>query len=206
MQSLAAEKPPQAKRRKLQHSQTDVQIPQGPASPSMINDDADPQEIEEGPETATEGLLEEGEDDDLADELDPFEAHFANPDNNVLSQRLNMIQKGQWTMQKLALPTVGKAIVGRPLVNATELTLETASGPKDLKLKQKLGLVMAKQRSSFDTLEKTLAPMIFNYQDVLFCGRTTKNAGALRRLACLHAVNHIFKFVLLIIILQSGTD
>lgn len=38
-----------------------------------------------------------------------------------------------------------------------------------------------------------LARAIFNYQDVLFSERTLSNAEDLRKLACLHSINHMFK-------------
>jgi len=42
-------------------------------------------------------------------------------------------------------------------------------------------------------LEATLASHIFNYQDLLFPVRSTANAESIRRLACLHAMNHVLK-------------
>jgi U3 small nucleolar RNA-associated protein 25 len=67
------------------------------------------------------------------------------------------------------------------------------SGPAELKLKQKLAGVISKQLVEFDGLEKYIAPSIFNYQDILYCERRPTNSEILRRLVCLHVINHIFK-------------
>ncbi|KAI7634382.1 hypothetical protein KC322_g22168, partial [Hortaea werneckii] len=46
----------------------------------------------------------EGNDEDEADASDPYEAHFANIDENDLSQRLKSIQGGEWKTEKQPLP------------------------------------------------------------------------------------------------------
>ena len=44
-----------------------------------------------------------------------------------------------------------------------------------------------------DPLISTLALSLSNYQDLLFCGRSPQIAEDLRKLTCLHALNHVFK-------------
>jgi U3 small nucleolar RNA-associated protein 25 len=108
---------------------------------------------------------------------------------------LKAVQKHQWTTQKMILPNCRKATASLPQSGDARVSssFPTATGPGDLKLKKKLADIVAKQRPSFDSLESYLAPMIFSYQDVLFCERTTTNQESLHRLTCLHTVNHIFK-------------
>jgi U3 small nucleolar RNA-associated protein 25 len=200
MQSLTADSAPQAKRRKLEHPQESTKVKKVPDSDSEdLNDQAGnadvvEEEEEEGPETATDGLLED-EDDDSEDASDPFEAHFANPEENILSKRLKALQLNQWTTQKTVLPKVGKAVTSLPQTDDAKIGAvpATVSGPGDLKLKQKLAGVISKQRPNFDPLEKSMATYMFNYQDILYCERSPVNSESLRRLACLHAVNHVFK-------------
>lgn len=148
----------------------------------------------EGPENSFEVLLEDDE-DAIEDASDPFEARFANPDDNRLSRRLKALAKNHWTVQKTALSQVGKAMISTlGDTEVGELVLHAAvSGPADLKLKQKLASSFAKHSSTFNPLEQALAPFLFNYQDILFCGRRPVHADCLRRLMCIHAVNHVFK-------------
>ena len=172
---------------------------------TQISEDADEvdeaEEGEEGPETDANELLED-EDSDEEDRDDPFDVHFANPDENTLKARLQSLQKGNWSHRKNSTPA-GKIVVAIPSSSDLEDTSEvaTASGPEDLKLKQKLATVISKQKPKFDGLERILAPQIFNYKDLMFCERSSSNSESLRRLVSLHAVNHIFKSVLSYIIL-----
>lgn len=52
---------------------------------------------------------------------------------------------------------------------------------------------MEEHLKSFDSLDKSLAPYIFNYNDLLFSARMPSNASQLRDLYSLHALNHILK-------------
>jgi len=197
MQSFSAESGPQAKRRRLD------QTPELKAAENIEDEDSDAvaedsDEVEkpEGPETATDSLLEEDQ-EDADDASDLFEAHFAHPDDNILARRLKSLEQNQWATQKLSIPKFGKVVISIPHKEdpKSSTLLKPMSGPAELKLKQKLASVMSKQRPEFDDLEKHIAPLMSSYQDVLYNERCPKNSENLRRLACLHAVNHVFKFV-----------
>ena len=193
MQSLTAESTPRPKRRKLEHVE---ELKESEPTVEDLEKDVDgveEEEEEEDPETATEGLLEDS--DEPEDSSDPFEVHFADPDDNILVRRLKSVQNNQWSTRKTALPNIGRTVINLPEddeYNAVT-ALPAISGPGELKLKQKLATVISKQISTFDDLEKSIAPLVFNYQDVLYCERTPAVSESLRRLTCLHAVNHIFK-------------
>lgn len=191
MQSFATDAAPQAKRRKLNVEREGKAVEEVDPVDQDANDADHVEEAEEGPETAIDGLLEE---DDEEDNSDPFETHFANPDDNVLSRRLQYLEKGQWAVQRAILAKVGKAITSVPGDDEPKQTKPISiDSPGELKLKQKLAGVIKKQCPTFDTLEKSISPLIFGYQDLLFCERNTSNAESLRRLTCLHAINHVFK-------------
>lgn len=199
IQSLTADAGPQAKRRKLDHAPVpkveEVKEDAEEDSEAPVEDADEVEEEEEGPDVAIDGLLND-DDDEEEDSSDPFEAHFADPDNNILSQRLEAIQKKQWVTEKSILPNVGKAIICVPTTDKVVSSVAVPSpilSHSDLKLKQKLTGVISKQRPTFDDLEKTIATHMFGYQDILYCERKPTNAENLRRLACLHAVNHVFK-------------
>ena len=134
----------------------------------------------------------------MEDSSDPFEAHFADPDDNVLARRLKSLEQSQWVTQKSSVLKFGKVIMSIPQKEDVKISAlsNLVSGPAELKLKQKLASVMSKQRPEFDDLEKHITPSIFSYHDVLYCERRPTNSENLRRLACLHAINHVFKFVL----------
>jgi U3 small nucleolar RNA-associated protein 25 len=153
------------------------------------------EEEEEGPANAVDGAFEEDE-QETEDASDPFEVRFANPDNNLLSRRLKALEKRQWTIQKSSLPKVGKAIICVPDETGVGDSIMPAaiSSPAGLKLKQKLAISFTKQITTFDPLEQSVAPFIFNYNDILFCERNPANSERLCRLTCGHAVNHIFKY------------
>ena len=202
IQSFAGDSAPQAKKRKLdpiQEPKVEKDREIADSEDDDIEDDAHPlEQKEEGPEMATEDLIEvEDEEEELEDVLDPFEAHFANPDNNILTRRLKLLQQltPQWTSQKVLLPQVGKALFSLPQEDDFRaITPPTPiSEPTDLRLKHKLAAVVSKQRPFFNALEKGITPFMFNYQDILFCERNPDNSEDLRRLICLHAVNHLFK-------------
>jgi U3 small nucleolar RNA-associated protein 25 len=199
LQSLAVDLAPQAKRRKVETTTQNSVVETRERDPlaSTTGDDVDEvEEAEEGPETATEGLLEE-DDPDTEDSSDPFVVHFADPDENVLSKRLKALQKNQWTTQKYSVSKIGKAIAGIPDdIQAKDSAMPVAiPGPASLKLKQKLAGSFMKQNPTFDSLEQAIVPCLFDYHDLLFCERTPSNSERLRRLTCLHAINHVFKYV-----------
>ncbi|PMD44212.1 U3 small nucleolar RNA-associated protein 25 [Hyaloscypha variabilis F] len=194
MQSFATDSTPQAKRRKLDLAPGSKSFNIEEDTSEVVAEDSDEvEEPEEGPETATEGLAED--EDDLEDASDPFEAHFADPDDNILSRRLKSLATSQWAAQKLSIPKFGKVVMSVPGSEEPRASsgLRSMSGPADLKLKQKLAGVISKQLVEFDSLEKYIAPSIFDYQDILYCERRPTNSEILRRLVCLHVINHIFK-------------
>lgn len=62
-----------------------------------------------------------------------------------------------------------------------------------LQVKQRLRGPAARSLPRFNELTSPLASSVFGYQDLIFPGRTLTNAEDLRRITCLHIVNHIFK-------------
>ncbi|KAF2108157.1 U3 small nucleolar RNA-associated protein 25 [Lophiotrema nucula] len=191
-QSSAAKDKPRKKRRKLEHIATTAD------DEDEIQEQLEEEEAEEAAdsdvveETAAEPLAVDDEEDD-EDQADPFEVHFANPDDNKLSRRLKAVAENQWATEKLSI-TGG----GRCLFQAPELGQKVSSRPKvkstqDIKLKNKLAAHAQEVLGSFSELEQVVAPSVFDYHDILFGGRTVKNAKRLRDMTCLHALNHIFK-------------
>lgn len=152
------------------------------------------EEPEEEPGVEADLEVEDDDDDDIPDTSDPFESHFVTPDGTEYAKRLKGIQSN--THQPKQLEKNGwrifRSIPGED-ADDTDQPTAVIQGPSGLKLKHRLIETAQKQRPNFDKLEQILYPMTFGYQDLLFCGRNVNNAENLRRMACLHAVNHVFK-------------
>jgi U3 small nucleolar RNA-associated protein 25 len=197
---------PRHKKRKLHHEQSnDIESPRETDQGSDQDDDLDGGESgaesdseSEGPETSREsqdgGHLSDGPDE--SEELEPaddsYEVHFANPDDNELALRLNRIADNQWTTKKLDAGG-GRGVLQVPSADEKALTRRKLRSTRDIGLKARLVDNAKKVVGEFNDLEQALAPSIFEYQDLLFGARTVQNAGRLRDIACLHALNHILK-------------
>ncbi|KAI0164452.1 DUF1253-domain-containing protein [Hypoxylon sp. FL1284] len=199
MQSLSKESEVQAKRRKLDHQPQE-------AKPRSKSDQAEAETVEEGeerdidhvdePEEGPEAdiVADDDEDDEIPDASDPFETHLVSPDQDGLQKRLKGIQANEWT-QSHTEQNGWRLIRNLPGEDSSgTTTLPTPiPGPSSLNLKTRLAETVSRKRPTFDKLEQVLYPLTFAYNDLLFCARTTKNAENLRRMACLHSVNHVFK-------------
>lgn len=153
-----------------------------------------------GPASGGEDHEEEGEAEDLDEEeeqqrLDntedsPFDAHFANPDENELAVRLKRITDNQWITKKLDVGR-GRGVLQVPAADEIALSRRKVRSTRDVVLKARLVDNAQKVLGNFDDTEQAIAPSIFDYQDLLFGARTVQNAGRLRDIICLHALNHI---------------
>ncbi|TGJ88693.1 hypothetical protein E0Z10_g78 [Xylaria hypoxylon] len=203
MQSLekdsASSTAPNAKRRKLDHQPPSAEVPSTAEEEKEDSSDDEEhdadlvEELEEEP--ANEIDLEDNDDDeDTPDATDPFETHFVNPDNTEYSTRLKGIQSSVYQPKQLERNgwRVLRSTPGQDS-DQTSQPPATLSGPSSLKLKHRLIETASKLRPTFDKLEQIMYPITFGYQDLLFCGRSASNSESLRRMACLHAVNHVFK-------------
>jgi len=159
-------------------------------------------EPEEAPaETAQAFIVEDDETDEAPDNLDDdeeqthtggsaFEAHFANPEENELAARLKRITENQWSMQKVGVPG-GRGVLQVPAADNGALLRRKVRSTRDIVLKARLFDNAQKVLGDFNDVEQAIAPSIFGYQDLLFGARTVQNAGRIRDMACLHALNHI---------------
>jgi len=193
MMSFAESTALKAKRRKLEHSETQPRRePENPAAeedPPGDIDVVDAQEDEE--DIIAEDLSDD--DDEQPDASDPFETHFADPNENNVAERLKAIKNNEWAVKKIASASV-RTVLTLPKTGVDDSSSTPSyTGPSDLNIKSKLRDEISSQRPKFDQLEQRVASLLFQYHDTLFCERTVENAERLRRLACLHAVNHVFK-------------
>ncbi|KAK8040697.1 hypothetical protein PG991_000485 [Apiospora marii] len=202
MSSFAKQSAPNNKRRKLSHQNADERPSKRqevePESEEETGDkdvvDTAEEEPEEGPDAEMTLDDEDGDDeDDVPDTSDPFETHFSIPDEAQVSKRIKAAQANEYSVSQVELNglRLTRSVPGKA-PGDSERPLSLMPDTSALKLKQKLREAAAK-KPTLDKLEQVLYPITFGYNDLLFCNRTPKNGGRLRRMACLHAVNHIFK-------------
>jgi U3 small nucleolar RNA-associated protein 25 len=172
------------KRQKLQQDDQEEDLEDEVESPAAL-EDAEPEPFE--------GDLDDDVDDNSdADDTDDnfYERHFANPDENELSLRLKRITENQWATKKLHCR--GKGLLQVPSADEKALLRRAVRSVRDVGLKARLADNAFNVVGDFqDDVERTIAPSIFGYQDVLFGARTVQNAARLRDITCLHALNHI---------------
>ncbi|KAM0271083.1 hypothetical protein ACHAQH_009232 [Verticillium albo-atrum] len=155
------------------------------------------EEAEEDPGIAfaeAEDDIEVDDDEDDEDATDPFDNHFTNPDEILTAQRVKAIQGNEWATSR-HVTKLSRAVLMSPQAKGGEETKlpSPISGPDGLKLKMKLREVVSRKLPSFDPVQQSLAPMLFNYQDILFGDRNVRNSDSLRQMTCLHAINHVLK-------------
>lgn len=197
---------PQAKRRKLDHqnestSKGDVSRDEPDSTEQDVAKDIDL--VEEAEEAADEqdaqDAFDEGEDDDNeeVDTSDPFESHFGAHDETSITRRLKAIRDAKWTNKKVAAKGTRIVLSGPDTgTKNDEISVPPQiSDHSNLSLKHRLKESLESNKTKFDDVEQSLAPYLFGYRDLLYCHRTVQNDNSVRRLSCLHALNHVFKYI-----------
>lgn len=104
---------------------------------------------------------------------------------------MKRISENQWSSKKLE-SSAGKGIIQVPASEQESLDRRKIRSTNDLQLKARLVENAKNMVGTFKAgVEQDIAPSIFGYQDLLFGARTVQNAGRLRDITCLHALNHI---------------
>lgn len=198
LQGFTDNSAPQAKRRKLDHSKpTTAPRPAPLADESESEDEGeDEKDIDQvdEPEEPANDLEEQPEDDASDDEegsTDPFDVHFAHADEARSSKAIKSVKDEQWTTKR-AMVNSWRGTFIEPGSESTRVS-QPLSSLQDLHLKKKLKESASKKMSNLSDAEKQLMPLVFGYNDVLHCDRTIKESDSLRRMVCLHALNHVFK-------------
>ncbi|KAF7186705.1 U3 small nucleolar RNA-associated protein 25 [Pseudocercospora fuligena] len=183
-----------AKRRKIEHVQEDQN--------DMEDDDEvrSDEDIAENEQVEQESAEDESDNEEAAPDTndhgrqdDPYELHFASPDDNELSRRLESIQGGKWRSERQAVGRRTNLLISVPeAAREKSLLRPKFSGPKKAHLKERLAKNISHAEFEGEAAQ-TLAPYVFAYQDVLMSGRTPESAPSLRNISALHAVNHVLK-------------
>lgn len=186
------------KRRKLDTVENDAAMEEAEHGVEKVPEiDTAMEEAEDDADVGEEDIMngnEQLDGDEDEDETDPFEVHFANPDDNELSRRLKSVQAQEWKTDKQQIKHVGTNTVSAPkCVEGSAIRKSNITAAKDLPLKHRLQMSTGKSIGELDADQKALAPYMYNYQDIMTGNRTPRNADSIRNLNCLHAINHILK-------------
>ena len=133
--------------------------------------------------------------DDLYDSYDPFVKHFAHGETSELSQKINDVKNDKWVARLSDSKLEGGHLFKVPQISDSALShgSSVVLDIDTLQLKQKLQDPAKTSIPPLDRVTGSLTSSIFNYRDVLFPQRNLRNAETLQKLACLHALNHVFK-------------
>jgi U3 small nucleolar RNA-associated protein 25 len=190
---------PLRKRRKLSNDQTPAlleasldststgQVPTGKVrSPKQeVKDDDEGQEHEaDEEETDTDS---DPELDDEATGADPFQQHFSGVDEKLLAAGVASLEAKQIINTRITV--MDTSITNSSVASWPARDLDM----KDFPMKQRLEASAAKLTNKLSKSERHIASSVFCYRDVVCGTRTLKNAGQLRDVAALHALNHVFK-------------
>lgn len=189
---------PQAKRRKLDHQNNTAFD-----DPDTTQDMAEDVDLVEEPEEAADeqdaqGAFDEEDEEDEDEKAaasDPFEGHFAAYDEASVAKKIKAIEDAEWTNTKVVAKGT-RIVLSEPDTGDESDPISAPapiSDPSDLSLKHRLKQSLEAQKTKFDAVEQSVAPYLFGYRDLLYCNRNLSNGKSLRRIACLHALNHVFK-------------
>lgn len=149
----------------------------------------------EEPEDVEDLDVDAEEADDFEGDYDPFLKHFAQRMDTELTQAIADVKNGSWTSTMSDSKLEGGYLMKIPKVSSSALTHGSSTVPNidGLQLKQRLLEPAKKALPSLDRATGRLASSIFTYRDVFFPHRTLRNTETLRKLTCLHILNHVFK-------------
>ena len=182
---------PQRKRRKISNDQDFREVEVLGEEVDLIEE---PESHDDSGAEALESDLEEA--DPLGEKHDPFVKHFdRSDDDKELEQKIQAVKEKNWsTLEPVKIQKWSCTLKIPPVSGSNpEPFSHTVSALRELTLKQRLRESSGKLIPPMDKLSGNLAFHLFNYHDILFPHRTLVNSEILRKLACLHAINHVFK-------------
>jgi U3 small nucleolar RNA-associated protein 25 len=198
-QVVQDEEPRRKKRKLAANGASDKRITSNGEAKELYSDEGIEPVVHQD-QSLAEDLQEPGQDDEeeSADEdedaADAFDAHFAKPDDNELSRNLQEIIDKKWYSCSFLRNGNSKWTVLKPgAALVSEEYHENFPEPSSFQIKQKLSSQAKEVLGGLNDPEKGFAASTMSYKDTLFGKRTVPNSPKLRSIACLHALNHIFK-------------
>ena len=132
-----------------------------------------------------EDVVSDSEDEDAAQ--DPFEQHFSRADDQNLAAGMASVASKNTTNTKRTVAEMTITVSDYALWPAHDRDL------KDLNIKKRLGASAVTLTEKLSISEQHLANSVLSYRDMLCGTRHLSNAGRLRDLTALHALNHVLK-------------
>ncbi|EFY90128.1 rRNA-binding ribosome biosynthesis protein utp25 [Metarhizium acridum] len=197
LQSFNDSSAPTAKRRKLDHSDYSQQADSSKdedIEAASDQDQEDVDEVDEAEDVDNNGnQLEEEEPDSEDDEelTDPFDVHFAHPNDQEVGKAVKAVKNDDWVTTRALVSSLRATMMSAG--SGSKMDVPHPCGIEGLKLKQKLQEMASKKMDKQDETQKAILPLLFGYKDIFHFDRTVKNATGLRQAVCLHALNHVFK-------------
>lgn len=196
LQSFNDTSAPTAKRRKLGHNEASNPTENSrdekmDDSGDEERDDVDEVDEVEDAENDDDQLEEEPDSEDEEELTDPFDVHFAHPNDQDVGLAVKAIKNDEWATKRALVSSLRATIMSAG--SSSKIDIPQPCGTEGLKLKQKLQETSAKKVDKLDNAQKAILPLLFGYKDIFHCDRTVKNSTGLRQAACLHALNHVFK-------------
>lgn len=150
-------------------------------------------EVEEPEEVEAIGT-DDSDVEEQEQNFDPFIKHVE-LNTEVLESFIQAVKSNNWSTSRPNSHSEWSHVFQLPQIPTAPLGSgpSAASNTEALFLKQKLQKPAKKLFEPFNNLTRNLAFSIFHYRDVLFPCRTSENGAILRKLTCLHGINHIFK-------------
>jgi len=190
------------KRRKVDLGIDSVPTAEEGANLKLNNGGSEEAEYDDLPDEITEDEEAAFAEDDLAeptqgaeeDDLsDTFGADFASLDGSELSRRLKDVHEGRWRTEKVVTKMGTVAISAPASVDGNVARRSPVTSISDVSMKKRIADQAKGYIGSLTPFQQAMMPYSNSYTDLLVTNRTSRNASALRKITCLHALNHVLR-------------
>lgn len=184
LSNISGHDEPREKKRKLNSHRADQ-----PVTHEVIFSESD-QEPDDHSESETEsqdGLVE------FNDGKDPFSLHFSDETQDGFLNLIENITANEWRTEKSIGNSSCSAQIKVPMLSDASAHVLPSMSPDSFYLKERLKLTGTEILSAIEEPLRVACHPILNYRDVLFPLRSLENIDSIRKIVCLHSLNHIFK-------------